>query len=150
MNLKKKLSCLKIYFKHGSYGVVPFGCIQVYHVIRLNTHMTPLWGFPVWNKFSDRIFFFQIYIKFSNFKTRFEISNKFKRIFETYKFWPLMKRQQISFEKLPRLKLPVNPSAFGILIDIVVKILIRTRSKITSRDILPVTISVGTQGIVVS
>ena len=52
------------------------------------------------------------------------------------------------FLKIYQGKLPVNPSAFGILIDIVVKILIRTRSKISSRVILPVTFSVGTQGII--
>ena len=31
------LSCLKIYFKTGPWRVVPCGCIQVYHVVRLNT-----------------------------------------------------------------------------------------------------------------
>ena len=37
-NLKKYyISCLKNYFKHGSYGVVPCACIQVCHVLRLNT-----------------------------------------------------------------------------------------------------------------
>jgi hypothetical protein len=32
--------------------------------------------------FSDRIILFQIEIKFSNFKTQFEISNKFKWVFK--------------------------------------------------------------------
>ena len=41
-------------------------------------HMAPLCRIHVWNKFSDRIILFQMYIKFSNFKTCFEISNKFK------------------------------------------------------------------------
>ena len=43
-----------------------------------NTHMAPFFRVLIWNKFSDRIKFFQIEIIFSNFKTQFEISNKFK------------------------------------------------------------------------
>ena len=39
------------------------------------THMAPLLRIHVWNKFSYWIILFQIEIKFSNFRTRFEISN---------------------------------------------------------------------------
>jgi hypothetical protein len=37
------------------------------------THIAPLHGVHVCNKFSDRLKPFQIWIKFSNFKTWFEI-----------------------------------------------------------------------------
>ena len=33
----KVFSCLKIYFKYGPCGVVPFACFQVKYMIRLNT-----------------------------------------------------------------------------------------------------------------
>ena len=42
--------------------------------------MAPLCRIHVWKKNSGRIILFQIETKFSNFKTRFEISNKFKWI----------------------------------------------------------------------
>ena len=34
----KKISCLKSYFKHGPRRVVQCECIKLYHMIRLNTH----------------------------------------------------------------------------------------------------------------
>ena len=43
-----------------------------------NTNMAPFFRVLVWNKFLGRIKLFQIEIIFSNFKTQFEISNKFK------------------------------------------------------------------------
>ena len=60
---KKVLSRLKIYFKAGPCRVVPCGCIQVYHVIRLNTHIDGLCRVHVRNKFSDGIF---IFFRFQN------------------------------------------------------------------------------------
>ena len=69
--------------KRGPGRVVQCECIQPYHLINLNTRT---WqhsiGFMLEIKFSDRIKLFQIEIEFSNFKTRFEISNKFKWIFK--------------------------------------------------------------------
>ena len=64
LNLKKKLSCLKIYFKRGPRRVVQCACIQPCHVI--NLHMAPLCRSHVWNKFSDRTILFQMEIIFSN------------------------------------------------------------------------------------
>ena len=66
------LSCLKIYFKHGPWGVVPCACIQVYHVS----------GVHVWNRFSDRTNFFRFKLNFKILKLylRFQInSNGFSR-----------------------------------------------------------------------
>ena len=77
------LLLLKIYFKHGPWEIVPCGCIQVYHVIRVNIHTLHHFAGSMFKKKSVRIKFFQISNKLSNFKTRFEISNKFKRIFQT-------------------------------------------------------------------
>ena len=47
------------------------------------TSMAPLHRVHGWNKFWDRFNSFQIKIKFSNYKTGFEIWNKFKWIFKT-------------------------------------------------------------------
>ena len=44
--------------------------------------------------------------------------------------------------------LPVNPSAFGILVVIVLKILTSTRNTVTSSVILPGTISGGTRKLI--
>ena len=83
LDLKKKISCLKIYLKQGPCGVVQ--CVFVYLTLSCDkleyTHMAPLQRVHVWNKFSDGIILFQIWIKFSNFKTWFKISN-FKIWFE--------------------------------------------------------------------
>ena len=46
------------------------------------THNEPLLRVHVWNQFSNGIKKFQIWITFSNFKTWFGISNKFKWIFK--------------------------------------------------------------------
>jgi hypothetical protein len=87
-------SCISnFYFKHK---VVPWVCIQTYHVIDSNTHT---WhhsdGFMFeidisrQYRFWDGIRKFQIWTKISNLKTRdlrFQInSNRFSR--HTYKFW---------------------------------------------------------------
>ena len=88
---ENKLFCLKIYFKCGPRRVVQCACIQPYHVINLNTrtrHRSVGSMFEI--IFSDRIILFQIEIKFSNFKSQFEISNKFKWIFKRLKFWALV------------------------------------------------------------
>ena len=70
-------------FIYAPSGVLQCVCIQPHHLINLNTRT---WqhsiGFMLEIKFSDRIILFQIEIEFSNFKTRFEISNKFKWIFK--------------------------------------------------------------------
>ena len=68
---EKVLSHLKIYFKHAPCGVVPCVCIQVYHVIKLK---------PVWGACVKEIFRLDKTFSDLDFKTRFEISNKFKRI----------------------------------------------------------------------
>ena len=80
INLKKKISFLKIHFKCGPSRVVQCVCIQPCNM--KNLHMAPLRTIHVWNKFSDMIILFQMEIEFSNSKTRFEISNKFKWIFK--------------------------------------------------------------------
>ena len=71
------LSGLKIYLKHGPWRVVPCACIQVYHLIRLNTHS---WHRSPQSMFEIDFqieFFFQIWIKFSNPKTSFATLKKF-------------------------------------------------------------------------
>ena len=63
-------SCVMCVFSSLSRGKVEY------------VHITPLHGVHVWNRFSDRTNFFQIWIRFSNFKLylRFQInSNGFSR-----------------------------------------------------------------------
>ena len=80
---EKVLSPLKIYFKCGLCRVVPCACIQVYHVIRFNTHT---WQHSVGSMFEINFqneqenFRFELNFQISKLDLRFQInSNGFSR-----------------------------------------------------------------------
>ena len=77
------LSCLKINFKHGAWGVVPCACIQVCHVVRLNTctlHHSAGSMFEIDFQTGQFFFIFQLNFKILKLYLRFQInSNGFSR-----------------------------------------------------------------------
>ena len=78
---EKMLSCLKICSKKGPFGVVPFVCIQVDHVIRLNIHPSHhSSGSMFERKISDRIKKFRFRLTFSVSKLYLRFQMEFQPI----------------------------------------------------------------------
>ena len=77
------LSCLKINFKNGPCGVVPCACIQVYHVVRLNTctlHHSAGFMFEIDFQTGQTFFRFKLDLEILRLYLRFQIdSNGFSR-----------------------------------------------------------------------